>query len=321
MYSEIIESLNRVIQSNVPDAVLFSGGIDSSCILYESKKYNKNVKAIVVGVKENNNSDIMYSKLIADKLNVQLNICTIDKKYILSKIDDAIKIMKTFNPQWISSTITLLVGIEYSKKMGLKKIASGEGSDDLFASFPFFIDFNGTKSELDNIVNMRIEEIDMMTSKIAAFYNLISIVPFRNHEIQNLILSIPIEERIKKKGFIKTKYPLRCCYESFLPEETINRPQTMAFKGSGIYEVVESIADDISEEEYIDANNKIFCFNSKLEYALFKRYIKFFNYEQSCKDSCIHCKSNMGNYKVNCMVCQTVQFNGKEIIELKGQKV
>ena len=136
MYN-IREKLQEAIKNNVPEIVLFSGGIDSSAILYESNNYNKNVKAITVGIKENNSDDIRYSSLVSKKLNIDLLVYEVNKNYVLSKVDDAVKILKSFNPEWISSTVTLLLGIEYAKKNGFKKIASGEGADDLFGSFPF----------------------------------------------------------------------------------------------------------------------------------------------------------------------------------------
>ena len=192
MYN-IRENISEAIKKNPPEIILFSGGIDSSAVLYESMKYNKDVKAITVGIKENNNEDILYSKYVASKLNVDLLIHEVDKKYVLSKVDEAVQILKSFSPEWISSMVTLIIGIEYAQKLGFKKIGGGEGADDLFGSFPFFKSYNGSKEDLEYIINTRFKDISVMTNIIAKAYNCIGITPFREDNVIECIKKIPLE--------------------------------------------------------------------------------------------------------------------------------
>ncbi len=312
MYN-IREELQKSIKKNTPESVLFSGGIDSSAILYESKQYNKDVTAITVGIKENNSDDVMYSKYVASKLNIDLLVYEVDKQYVLSKVDDAIRILKSFNPEWISSTVTLLLGIEYAKKAGYKKIGSGEGADDLFGSFPFFRAYDGSKEELEYIMNSRYDNIPVMTSEVAAVFNVEGITPFRDNNVRDCIRSIPIDIRMTETQDIKTKYPLRMSYIDILPNESIVRPQTMAFSGSGVYDIIKTLENEVSDEEYAKACKEIFEFKNKLEYVLFKRYIRNYNYYKSKDNGCIHCHSLMSNDRVNCDCCQTVQYKRKEL--------
>lgn len=313
MYKKMRMIIRDTIKHNTPDCVLFSGGIDSSIVLYESEKINKDVVGITVGIKENNSEDIKYSKLVARKLGIKLLIYEVDKAYVLSKVDEAIKILKSFNPEWISSTITLLLGIEFAKKNGYKNIGSGEGADDLFGSFPFFKNYKGTKNNINKIINLRFENIPIMTSEIAKHFGVSSVTPYRENLLANYIKSIPISTRMKETSTIKTKYPLRKCYMNYLPHEAIVRPQTMAFTGSGIFEVLKESENLITDNEYEEACLKIFKFKSKLEYILFKKYINYFVYEKVKTKKCVHCNSIINGKSVNCNVCQTVQFHGKEL--------
>lgn len=312
MYN-IRESINESIKKNTPEIILFSGGIDSSAVLYESMKYNKNVKALTVGIKENNNEDILYSKLVASKLNIPLLIREVNKQYVLSKVDEAVKILKSFSPEWISSMVTLIIGIEYAQKLGYKKIGGGEGADDLFGSFPFFKNYNGSKEELEYIINTRYDNIKVMTNIIAKAYNTLGITPFRDDIVKKTIQKIPLEIRMKETANIKTKYPLRMSYLDILPYESIVRPQTMAFTGSGVYDIIKTLEDDVSDNEYQKACENIFPFKNKLEYVLFKKYIKNYRYIKSHGDGCIHCDSVMDHNLVHCHACQTVQYKRKEL--------
>ena len=71
MYENIRKQIDEVIKEKPPEAVLFSGGVDSSAILYNAHKYNSDVMGITVGIKGNNSSDIQYSKLVAEELGIK----------------------------------------------------------------------------------------------------------------------------------------------------------------------------------------------------------------------------------------------------------
>ena len=315
MYENIKEKIEEVIKENPPESVLFSGGVDSSAILYHVAKERPDVMAITVGVKGKESSDIIYSKSVAKQLKIKNHhIYYVEPEQVKMMVETSVKILKSFNPEWISSTTTLLLGTLYAKRQGLHSISSGEGADDLLGSFPFFTNWKGTKGQLENIIKQRLGEIVVMSDVIAKSMKMNYIAPFQDKKVQEAILSIPIEERMKQEGKIKTKYPLRKAYEPYLPSDCITRPQTMAFSGSGIYDTIRSIENEITPQEYINASQSLFSFKSKFEYALFKLYKKNFEFRQQPDGrGCIHCGSSMDGNIINCKTCATLQVEGKEL--------
>lgn len=281
MYKNIRNQIDNVIKENTPESVLFSGGVDSSAILYNAHKYNPQVMGITVGVEGKESLDIEYSKMVAKELGIKNHqIYYVKPEQVKSIIETSVKILKSFNPEWISSTTTLLLGTMYAKNAGLKSISSGEGADDLLGSFPFFKNWRGDYKSLDKAIKNRLDEIVVMSDLIARNMKMKYIAPFHDERVKKEILNIPIEERMKEEGEIKTKYPLRKSYEGILPQICITRPQTMAFTGSGIYETIKSIGDEITDEEFNNACKNILQFRNKFEYALFKIYNKNFKFKQ-----------------------------------------
>jgi asparagine synthase (glutamine-hydrolysing) len=269
---------------------------------------------ITVGVKGKESLDIKYSKIVANELEIENHhVFYVEPQKVKDMVETAVKILKSFNPEWVSSTTTLLLGTLYAKKNGAKSISSGEGADDLFGSFPFFKNWKGDYKSLDNAIKDRLNEIVIMSNLIAQSMNMQYIAPFHDDRVRQEILSIPIEERMKKSREIETKYPLRKSYEGILPQICITRPQTMAFTGSGIYDTIRSIGDEILDEDFLEACQNILPFKNKFEYALFKIYRKKFEFNQKEHGGCIHCGSDMGNNKINCRVCATLQVDGKEL--------
>ncbi len=313
MYDRLREKIDASIKKNTPKSVLFSGGIDSSAILYHANEYNKDVMAITVGVEGKENPDVEYSKKVANELGIKNHqIYYVPEDQVKSMVEYAVKILGSFNPEWISSTTTLLLGTMYAKNANLQSISSGEGADDILGSFPFFTNWKGDSKSLEGLIKTRVEEIVVMSDLIAKNLNMEYIAPFQDREVKKEILEIPIQERMKVTKDIKTKYPLRKAYEGILPSICITRPQTMAFSGSGIYDTIKSIGDNIPDEEFFKACKKYFKFRNKFEYELFKLYKKHFPFNQ-VKDGCVHCGSDMNGNKVNCKTCATLQIDGKEL--------
>ncbi len=315
MYENIKQKIGEVIKKDPPESVLFSGGVDSSAILYHAAKEYQDVMAITVGVKGKETSDIIYSKSVAKQLGIKNHhIYYAEPEQVRNMIETSVKILKSFNPEWVSSTTTLLLGTLYAKKQGLHSISSGEGADDLLGSFPFFTNWRGKKEQLEEVIEQRLEEIVVMSDVIAKSMKMNYVAPFQDPKVKKEILSIPIEERMRQEGRIKTKYPLRKAYESCLPLDCITRPQTMAFSGSGIYDTIRSIEGEIKSQEYIQASQCLFPFKSKFEYALFKLYQKNFEFKQQPDGKgCIHCGSSMDGNAINCRTCATLQVEGKEL--------
>lgn len=315
MYKNIRQQIDNVIKENPPESVLFSGGVDSSAILYTAHKYNPNVMGITVGVEGQKSADVEYSKMVANELEISNHhIFYVKPQQVKNMVETSVRILKSFNPEWISSTTTLLLGTMYAKNAGLNSISSGEGADDLLGSFPFFKNWKGDYKSLDKVLKNRLDEIVIMSDVIAQSMQMKYIAPFHDDRVKQEILSIPIEERMKEEGEIKNKFPLRKSYEKILPSICITRPQTMAFSGSGIYGTIKSIGNEITDEEFETGCKDYFQFKNKFEYALFKIYCQNFEFRQKETNGCVHCGSSMGNNIINCKICATLQIDGKEII-------
>lgn len=182
----------------------------------------------------------------------------------------------------------------------------------MFGSFPFFEKISKLDN-LDEVLNQRLLEIKNMSKLICDKEQIKYISYYYNECLREYILSIPINERMKKTSNYKTKYPLRKAYENILPTSCLVRPQTMAFDGSGIYNRIKELCSEVLDNEFIDAKNKYFNFNSKMEYYLFKEYLKNNSYNKSLYNQCPHCLSNMKNHVMCCDVCSSIKINGKEL--------
>ena len=128
---DIAQALKDSILRFKPDSVLVSGGIDSSVLAAIAVKEFKDVKLISAGTEDS--EDAYYAGILSGELNGSLNNVTITEENLIHAIKELKELkLDIYN---IIMGITEFLSIERAKKMGLKRIISGVGSDELFFGF------------------------------------------------------------------------------------------------------------------------------------------------------------------------------------------
>ena len=127
----IAQALKSSILRFKPDSVLVSGGIDSSVLAAIAVKEFGNVKLISAGTEDS--EDVYYAGILSGELNSSLYNVTITEENLINAIKE-LKALKldTYN---VIMGITEFLAVEKAKKMGLERIISGIGSDELFFGF------------------------------------------------------------------------------------------------------------------------------------------------------------------------------------------
>ncbi|MCL4376549.1 asparagine synthase C-terminal domain-containing protein [Candidatus Parvarchaeota archaeon] len=128
---DIAQALKDSILRFKPDSVLVSGGIDSSVLAAIAVKEFKEVKLISAGTEDS--EDAYYAGILSGELNGSLNNVTITEENLIHAIKELKELkLDIYN---IIMGITEFLSIERAKKMRLKRIISGVGSDELFFGF------------------------------------------------------------------------------------------------------------------------------------------------------------------------------------------
>lgn len=309
--------LKEAVKKNLGEAILFSGGIDSSTLAYFGIKNNPDLLAINVKLERHKGEDEQYARNIVKKLGIRnFLVSTIKESEIDYLLKTFILSLGNFNVYWASAGIVLCKGILEAKKQGLNSVMTGEGSDDLFGSFPVMLNWKYSKEELKKFIKTRIKDIDLMTKELGIAMGVNIFLPFYYPPLVNFVLNLPIELKIKKtnKGKI-TKYLLRETMKKLLPKEVIERPQTMAFTGVPTLLYLTKKYNIFSENEIKRARNKYgINFQSSFEYYNFKILNENKKYFPNWKNnfSCLYCGSKLrSKNSVYCKVCGSLQYKGK----------
>ena len=80
---EVKPLINRVVQKNLADCMLFSAGTDTSIIAYEAVKYKPDIPCMTLAFKHGDPKDTQYVKEMVDFLKLKQETCTFGREEVL----------------------------------------------------------------------------------------------------------------------------------------------------------------------------------------------------------------------------------------------
>ncbi|MEM4733970.1 MAG: asparagine synthase C-terminal domain-containing protein, partial [Candidatus Bathyarchaeia archaeon] len=124
--------VNKVVQRNMADAMLFSAGTDTQIIAYEAVKYKPQIPCLTMHFKHGNPADTEYVKKMVTFLKLNHETHIFDREEVLSNAPKVVAALKKFDPMEIRNSMPVYIGLTILKKKGIKSVFTGDALDELF---------------------------------------------------------------------------------------------------------------------------------------------------------------------------------------------
>ncbi|MHA1593590.1 MAG: asparagine synthase C-terminal domain-containing protein [Candidatus Baldrarchaeia archaeon] len=252
---QLISALKSFMAENPVDAILFSGGIDTS--LLASIAYQLSKPALITVIfKDAHAPDLHFSTLAAKTLGAEHHIKFFDLNEAIRAARKTIYILRTFDPVEIRNSIPILIGLEFAKKLGFRTIMTGDGGDELFAGYSFLLKMQ--PQEVETWIQKTVKTWSFSSNTLAKALGLTIVQPFTNKTVVNTALKIPINLKISKLNN-KTigKFILRKILESTLSPEIAWRNKDPIELGSGTSSLPQILNHMISDEEFRQLSKEV----------------------------------------------------------------
>ena len=309
---KFLEKLYTVLENSVSECksktLSLSGGLDSSIIAYFLR--NKKTNAIAMTTKDFLATDLTYCQLIAKNFNLPLEIIMPKTEELLLSIEGTIKILKNFNDIEIRNSIVIYNVLNSMKKSGRKNIIVGDGADELFAGYSFFL--RKKDSELQDELD-RIWKIMHFPSKVLGKSFGINIEsPYLSNEVVDLAKSIPSNLKIKEHNGKKYgKWILRKTFENKLPKSIVWRDKSPMQDGAGTTALTHLFDTIISDKIFEEKSKKILekdnvKLRTKESLHYYEVYRKYYDAPEKLNDSinkCPYCKFKIERSSKFCKMC------------------
>ncbi|MGV2829845.1 asparagine synthase B [Myxosarcina sp. GI1(2024)] len=270
------KSVQKRLMSDVPVGVFLSGGLDSSIIAAVMKEQVPELHSFSVGLPHS--PDLKAARLVAE------HIGTIHHEYVYSEaemleiLSDVIYYLESFDPALVRSAIPCYLVSRLASQY-VKVVLSGEGADELFAGYSYFVDYDDaialhkeSIAIVKGLHNLNLQRVDRMTMA----HSIEGRVPFLDTEFIELCLSIDPKLKLYKTFGIE-KWLLRKAFEDKLPHEIVWRDKMEFAQGCASSTILEDHAEaNIEEREVERAIAKGLPISSKEELFYFRIFQSHF---------------------------------------------
>ena len=283
---EIKESLKRSVKkrliSDVPIGVFLSGGLDSSIIAALMKEAITDLHSFSVGLQ--GSDDLKAARIVSDYLGTIHHEYIYTENEMLDILSEVIYYLESFDPSLVRSAIPCFIVSRLASKY-VKVILTGEGSDELFAGYSYFNNYNNTHDLhkesiriINGLHNINLQRVDRMTMA----HGLEGRVPFLDTEFIETALKIDPHLKLHNTFGIE-KWLLRKTYEDLLPNEIVWRNKMEFAQGCCSSTIIEQRANNVSSDELEQAQKQGCPVSSKEELFYYNIFKSHFDHPDATK--------------------------------------
>jgi asparagine synthase (glutamine-hydrolysing) len=258
----IFELRNRIIQSveeTLGDAILLSGGLDTSiiaAILGSVLKMSKLVRAYTVIVHHVPSPDLKFSKLVSKRFGLIHQVSKVSISDIEQELPHVIRVLKSFDPMEIRNSVIPFIGMKKARLEECSKIMTGDAADELFAGYDFV--FKESKEKAIKTSLHLWEVMHFSSIPLAASLEMEARIPFLNPKVKEFAMRrVDFALLVGQNGSeIFGKYALRKAFEDILPAEITWRKKTPIEYGSGSTVLSQIYSQIVLDNEFIDKRKR-----------------------------------------------------------------
>ncbi|MCS7281612.1 MAG: asparagine synthase C-terminal domain-containing protein [Desulfobacterota bacterium] len=243
MKKRIRALIEESVAKNLADALLLSGGLDTSILALVLKRLNVECHSVSVSL-EGKGEDIEYLMKLKEFLHIDPLVVFVTVEEAISAIPEVIRILKSFDPA-IPNDLVLYFGMKKLKEEGMMSVMTGDGADEIFAGYSYMAKID----DLNSYILKMLKGIRFNSDPIGQHFGIEVKKPYLSQEIKSFAGKIPRSLRIRD-GW--GKWILRKAYEEFLPKDLVYQSKRPLEVGSGMSYVRDFLSSKISDEEFYE---------------------------------------------------------------------
>lgn len=245
----------RRMRDNAVGGVFLSGGLDSSLIMLLAKEVNPDIEAFTVSME--GGTDLPLAREVTKYLGVKHHVLMFGEKEIMEILPQAIHHIEMFEESCVHGAIANFLAARFVSPH-TSCVLTGEGADETLAGYDGQFRRGENPEEVACIVdllsyvahNTALQRLD----RLMAAHSMEARTPFVDAKVVDFSIKIPLSCKIHGKEQIG-KWVLRKAFEGRLPDSIIFQTKRFFAQGSGVAEIMRSLAEKhVSESELAEHN-------------------------------------------------------------------
>ena len=255
----LTRAVGRQLMADVPFGALLSGGLDSSLVCSIACKalaaandtgagsaWGNKLQTFSIGLEGGSATDLEAAARAAQWLGTRHHNFTFTIDEGLAAIRDVIWHLETYDVTTIRASTPMYLLARKIKAMGIKMVLSGEGSDEIFGGYLYFLqapdDLEHTKECIRRVSQLSLFDC-LRANKSTMAWGLEARPPFLDTELVKLGLKMPTAlKKLKRDGRPVEKWILRAAFDVrdpvtnepvYLPDDLLWRQKEQFSDGVG----------------------------------------------------------------------------------------
>jgi asparagine synthase (glutamine-hydrolysing) len=295
IYDRLRDKLMEAINRNKADAILLSGGLDTSILAFMAKPK----AAFTVALKDSQAPDLIYSEKVSRLLRIEHKKMEFSVEEALNILPEVIRILKTFDLA-LPNDLSIYFALRFARENNVHSVMTGDGSDELFAGYSYMTKLS--PKDLDRYTRELSQNWHFSAMDIGKALSIEVKQPFLDDDFVHFALEISPEVKVNE-GI--GKYILRKSLEDLIPAEIVWREKEPIECGSGSTRLRKIISDMVPDEEFQPAKKRTgIAFINKEHFFYYRVYSEVVGEIPQAKDNeskCPCCGASIGKY--HCQTC------------------
>jgi asparagine synthase (glutamine-hydrolysing) len=241
---QLTKLLAESVKRNHADALLLSGGLDSSILASILRPQ----RSLAAGF-GTTAPDLVYARQVAERYSKHHVEVSFGQDRMAELVEQVIQIFRKFDPIEIRNSAAALAGIEWAKSEGYSSVMTGDGGDELFAGYNYLSRYYSDMQRFDSELRRLWQIMHFSSRKLGEYKGIEVKTPFLDEKFASFAKMINVNDKVgeydgKKWG----KFILRKCFEPALGS-LVWRPKLAQEQGAATdryQQYIEEMIDDLT---------------------------------------------------------------------------
>jgi len=247
-------TLAEAVRAHPVDAILLSGGLDTSILAYLLAQGSRPV-ALTVLIQDAPRPDEPFALELARSLRLEHHVLRVDQESLERGIRWTIQVLGSFDPMTVRNQAVIAVALDKLVELGLGSAMTGDGADELFAGYSFL--FSLDAAALEPALRGLWSQMSFDSLPMGERLGLRMAAPYLEPSVRSIAEEVaPHWLAGEHEGPRVGKWLLRKAFEHALPSHFIWRRKDPIEVGSGASVLPQRYRDAIHEGDFRERANR-----------------------------------------------------------------
>jgi len=208
--------LRRAVDRHEAEAILLSGGLDTSVLAFLAHERGSVQKALTVVLDGAHAPDLTYARKVAQRLQLEHHVIRLTEAEALRTLPEVIAVLRSFDPA-LPNDLVIYTALKEAKELGITQVMTGDGADELFAGYTYLFDLSA--DDLSRYIQHIAGTMQFSSNKLGAALGLGILQPYCDSALVDFALALRPELKVRERaGIVYGKWLVRRAFEAELGE-------------------------------------------------------------------------------------------------------